>query len=74
MKRINLVLPAHLLEEATRLGGEKTWSRTVARTLEEFVRRIKAGRILELQGSGLWEGSVRERRDDRPRGARRKRP
>jgi Arc/MetJ family transcription regulator len=71
MKRTNLVLPEDLLDEATRLSGEKTYSKAVIRALEDFVRRVKARRILELQGSGLWEGDLSEVREDRPR-ARRK--
>ena len=75
MKRTNLVLDENLLEEATRLAGERTYSRTVERALEGFVRRIRAGRILELAGTGLWEGSLSEMREDRspyrPRRARR---
>ena len=64
MKRTNLVLDAQLLEEATRLSGEKTFSRTVERALEEFVRRIKARQILSLQGSGLWDGDLGVMRRD----------
>ena len=75
MKRTNLVLDEKLLEEATRLAGERTYSRTVERALEDFVRRIRAGRILELAGTGLWEGNLSEIREDRspyrPRRARR---
>lgn len=68
MKRTNVVLDTELLEEATRLGGQKTWSATIHRALEEFVRRARAGKILELRGSGLWEGELAEmRRDRRPR-------
>ncbi len=65
MKRTNLVLDGDLLEEATRLSGERTYSRTVERALEDFVRRAKARRILELAGSGLWEGELQEVREDR---------
>lgn len=65
MKRTNLVLNGELLEEATRLSGERTYSRTVDRALEEFVRRAKARRILELAGSGLWEGDLATVREDR---------
>ena len=65
MKRTNLVINEKLLEEATRLSGERTYSRTVERALEDFVRRIKARRILELAGSGLWEGDLQEMRADR---------
>ncbi len=72
MKRTNLVLREDLLEEATRLSGEKTYSRAVERALEEYVRRIKARQILGLRGSGLWEGSLSEMRRDRPRPRRRR--
>jgi Arc/MetJ family transcription regulator len=67
MKRTNLVLDELLLAEATRLGGERTYSATVNRALEDFVRRIKARRILELRGSGAWEGDLAEMRAERPR-------
>jgi Arc/MetJ family transcription regulator len=66
MKRTNLVLREDLLEEAVRLSGERTYSRAVERALEDFVRRVKARQILELAGSGLWEGNLAEMRDDRP--------
>jgi Arc/MetJ family transcription regulator len=65
MKRTNLVLDETLLEEAARLSGERTYSRTVERALEEFVRRAKARRILDLAGSGLWEGDLAVVREDR---------
>ena len=45
MKRTNLVLDEGLLEEATRLSGERPYSRTVERALEEFVRRARPGRF-----------------------------
>lgn len=64
MKRTNVVLDERLLEEATRLSGEKTYSGTIARALDDFVRRAKARRILELRGSGLWQGDVAEMRSD----------
>lgn len=67
MKRTNLVLDERLLEEATRLSGERTYSRAVERALEDFVKRIKARQILDLAGSGLWEGDLSEMRSDRPR-------
>lgn len=72
MKRTNLVLREDLLEEATRLSGEKTYSRAVERALEEYVRRIKARQILALQGSGLWNGDLGEMRGD-PKPLRRRR-
>lgn len=59
------------MEEATRLSGEKTYSRTVDRALDEFVRRHKARQILTLAGSGLWSGDISEMRGDRSRKAAR---
>jgi len=67
MKRTNLVLDEEVLEEATRLSGEKTYSAAVMRALEDFVRRARARQILELQGSGLWQGDLREMRGERRR-------
>ena len=64
MKRTNLVLDEQLLEEALRLSGERTYSRTVGRALDDLVRRIKARRILELAGSGSWEGDLAGMRGD----------
>jgi Arc/MetJ family transcription regulator len=64
MKRTNLVLDEHLLEEALRLSGERTYSRAVDRALGDFVRRAKARKILELAGTGLWEGDLAAMRDD----------
>lgn len=67
MKRTNLVLDEHLLADARRLSGEKTYSGAVMRALTEFVRKLKARQIFELKGLGLWEGDLSEMRDDRPR-------
>jgi len=72
MKRTNLVLDENLLEEAVRLSGERTYSGAVSRALNEFVRRVRANRILELAGSGLWEGNLADMRGDQPRGAARR--
>ena len=71
MKRTNLVLNEQLLEETLRISGERTYSKAVDRALSEFVRRARAGRILQLAGSGLWEGNLAEMRADRPRSPRR---
>jgi len=64
MKRTNLVLDEQLLEEVTRASGERTYSRAVTRAIEDYLRRHRAGRILELAGSGLWEGELSEMRED----------
>ena len=73
MKRTNLVLREELLEEAVRLSGERTYSRTVDRALSDFVSRMKARRILELAGSGAWTGDLAKMRADRTRRPRRAR-
>jgi Arc/MetJ family transcription regulator len=67
MKRTNLVLDEQLLKEATRLAGGRTYSGTVNLALHDFVRRARARRILDLAGSGLWEGELAEMRTDAPR-------
>ena len=67
MKRTNLVLNEEVLQEVVRLSGEKTYSAAVMRALEDFVRRAKARQILELRGSGLWEGDLGEMRGNRRR-------
>ena len=66
MKRTNLVLNDALLKEATMLSGAKTYSMAVSIALQDFVRRAKAKRILELADSGLWEGDLSQIREDRP--------
>jgi Arc/MetJ family transcription regulator len=73
MKRTNLVLDGRLLEETLRVSGERTYSRAVERAMEDFVRRVKARRILELAGSGLWEGDLSSMREDRPAYGRKRR-
>ncbi len=65
MKRTNLVLDEHLLEEAVRVSGERTYSRTVERALRDLIQRAKARKILDLAGSGLWEGDLAVVREDR---------
>jgi metal-responsive CopG/Arc/MetJ family transcriptional regulator len=67
MKRTNLVLDEQLLEELTRVSGERTYSGAVTKAMEDYLRRHRAGRLLELAGSGLWEGDLSEmRRDSMP--------
>ena len=66
MKRTNLVLDEDLLEEATRLSGEKTYSAAVQLALRELVRRARARKIFELRGLGAWEGELSDMRRDKP--------
>jgi Arc/MetJ family transcription regulator len=65
MKRTNLVLNADLLEQTLRVSGERTYSRAVERAMEDFVRRARARQILDLAGSGAWEGDLSVVREDR---------
>jgi Arc/MetJ family transcription regulator len=72
MKRTNLVLDEELLGEALKLSGEPTYSAAVDKALREFVRRVRAERILDLAGSGLWRGDLGEMRGDRAAAERRR--
>jgi len=47
----NLALDDSLIEEARRAGGHKTKKETVTAALNEYVRRRKQLRILELAGT-----------------------
>ena len=67
MKRTTLVLDRRLLAAALRLSGEKTYSAVVERALRDLVLRIKARQILDLQGSGAWEGDLAVMRRDNSR-------
>ena len=64
MKRTNVVVDEHLLAEAVRVSGERTYARTIERALEEMVRRAKARGIYELAGSGAWTGDLSGMRRD----------
>src|SRR6266545_8109178 len=67
MKRTNLVLDEALLEEITRVSGERTYSRAVTRAIEDYLRRYRAGRILEACGKrSLGRGSLRDERRRSP--------
>jgi Arc/MetJ family transcription regulator len=68
MKRTNLVLDEKLLEEATRIAGQKTYSGTVNFALHELIRLQKLRGLQELIGSGIWQGDLAEMREDRPAG------
>lgn len=66
MKRTNVILDEKLLEEATRRSGERTYSATINRALQELIRRIKVEEGLKLMsGSGWWEGDLAEMRRGR---------
>ena len=64
MKRTNVVLDEHLLDDAVRVSGERTYARTIERALSEMVQRAKAHEIVQLAGSGLWSGDLGQMRGD----------
>ena len=72
MKRTHLLLNAHVLEEATRVLGAKTYSATVNKALAEVVRISKIQNLPSFFGSRLWQGDLAEMRVDRGRGSREK--
>ncbi|HSS49199.1 MAG TPA: type II toxin-antitoxin system VapB family antitoxin [Thermoanaerobaculia bacterium] len=62
MKRTNLVLDEKFLEEVDRISGEATYSRAVTRAIEDYLRRIGQGRLLEF--AGAWEGNLFRRGEE----------
>jgi len=46
----NLAIDDQLLDEALRVGGQRTKKDTVTQALQEFVQRRKQARILDLFG------------------------
>jgi len=46
----NLAIDDRLLEEALRVGGQRTKKDTVTQALQEYVQRRKQARILDLFG------------------------
>jgi hypothetical protein len=69
MKRTNLVVDTHLLDEATRELQAKTWSAAVNMALAEVLRVRRIQRIPSFFGEGLWDGNLAEMREDKPRRA-----
>ena len=65
MKRTNLVLDEHLLEEAKRELGLKTYSATVNYALKEIVRIKKVEGLANFFGTKIWRGNLSKMREDR---------
>jgi Arc/MetJ family transcription regulator len=51
----NVAIDDGLLEEAFRLSGQKTKRATVTDALQEYIRRRKEARIVELFGKVDWD-------------------
>jgi Arc/MetJ family transcription regulator len=64
MKRTNIVVDEHLLDEACRIAGTKTYSEAVTLGLQELIRRKTFDRIDEYASSGIWEGELEAMRVD----------
>jgi Arc/MetJ family transcription regulator len=71
MKRTNLVLDEHLLEEATRVLAARTYSATVNTALAEVIRVRKIQSLPRFFQSGIWEGNLSQMREDRAKRRRR---
>jgi hypothetical protein len=67
MKRTNLVLDEHLLEDATHVLGAKTYSAAVNTALAEVIRLKKLQQLPHFFGSKIWEGDLTEMRGDAAR-------
>jgi Arc/MetJ family transcription regulator len=52
----NLSLDPELLEQAVRIGGERTKKAAVTRALEEYIARRKQKDLLDLMGKLEWDG------------------
>ena len=65
----NLALDDQLIEEARRAGGHKTKKEAVNAALDEYVRRRKQMKILDVFGSVTFDPSY-DYKAERQRGAR----
>lgn len=59
-----MVVDEEVLEEAMRLTGERSQSAVIRRALEDLVRRARSRQMLDLAGSGAWEGDLGVMRGD----------
>jgi Arc/MetJ family transcription regulator len=53
----NLSLDPELIEQAVKVGGERTKKAAVTRALEEYIARRKQKHLLELIGKLEWDKS-----------------
>ena len=53
----NLSLDPKLIEQAVKVGGERTKKAAVTRALEEYIARRKQKELLELMGKLEWDES-----------------
>ena len=60
--RTNIEIDVNLMEQALRLSHLKTKKEVVQQALEQYVRRLKRLKILDLQGKVKWEVNLDEMR------------
>jgi len=53
----NLSLDPKLIEQAVKVGGERTKKAAVTRALEEYIARRKQKDLLDLMGKLEWDAS-----------------
>jgi Arc/MetJ family transcription regulator len=53
----NLSLDPELIEQAVKVGGERTKKAAVTRALEEYVARRKQKHLVDLMGKLEWDES-----------------
>jgi len=53
----NLSLDPGLLEQAVKVGGERTKKAAVTRALQEYIARRRQKHLLELMGKLEWDES-----------------
>ncbi len=63
----NLDIDPKLLEDALKLGGERTKAATVTRALEEYIARRRRRGLLELFGTLDWDATY-DHKAERSRG------
>ena len=54
----NLSLDPKLIEQAVKVGGERTKKAAVTRALEEYIARRKQKDLLDLMGKLEWDASL----------------
>jgi hypothetical protein len=59
----NLAVNPDLIEQALKIGGEKTKAATVTRALQEFIARRRQKAVLELAGKLVWDDGYDYKRE-----------
>jgi hypothetical protein len=57
LQATNLALDPKLIEQAVKIGGERSKKAAVTRALEEYVARRKQKRLVDLMGTLEWDKS-----------------